>query len=89
MDDLNIPNTERNLSVPTLNLARTFKLTLPGPDNTTYRNELQHVIDSLHPDTKTSCTDGSGTDRGRGVGFIITKNNNNFIQYAQKLVQNP
>ena len=77
MDDLNIPNTERDLSVPTLNLARTFKVTLPGPDNTTYRNELQHVIDSLHPDIITCYTDGSGTDQGRGVGLIITTDNNN------------
>ena len=37
MDDLNIPNTERDLSVPTLNLARTFKVTLPGTDNSTYK----------------------------------------------------
>ena len=79
MDDLNIPNTERDLSVPTLNLARTFKVTLPGPDNTTYRNELQHVIDSLHPDIITCYTDGSGTDQGRGVGLIITTDNNKTI----------
>ena len=54
-------------------------MTLPGPDNTTYRNELQHVIDSLHPDIITCYTDGSGTDQGRGVGLIITTNKNNTI----------
>ena len=44
---------EKDLSIPTANLARTFKVTLPCPDNTTYRNELQHVTDSLHPGTMT------------------------------------
>ena len=68
MDDLNIPNTGGDHSVPTLNLARTFKVTLPVLDNTRYRNELQHVIiDSLHPDIITCYIDGSGTDQGRGV----------------------
>ena len=79
MDDLNIPNTERDLSIPTLNLARSFTVTLPGSNNTSYRNELQHVIDNLHPDIISCYTDGSGTDQGRGVGFIITTNNNNTI----------
>ena len=57
---------EKDLSIPTANLARTFKVTLPCTDNTTYRNELQHVTDSLHPDTMTCYTDGFGTDQDRG-----------------------
>ena len=33
----------------------------------------------LHADIITYYTDGSRTNQGRGIGFIITKNNNNTI----------
>ena len=45
----------------------------------TCRNEQQHDIDSLHPDTISHCSDGSSTESGRGVGLIITKTDNSTI----------
>ena len=59
-----------------MNLAHTLTMTLPGIENSAYRNQLRHITDNLRQNTILTCyKDGSGTEQCRGNGYIITTNN--------------
>ncbi|KAL5253960.1 hypothetical protein ACHWQZ_G013652 [Mnemiopsis leidyi] len=84
--DLNIPhNSERDLTVPSLNLQSNFTTTTPGDNPDTYRTQLQNIINETPEDWITCYTDGSKTEEGCGAGYIITTNNNNTILHEDSL----
>ena len=84
MKDLDIPlNSERDLTIPALNLEQNFTTTTPGDYPDIYKNQLQQSIDNTPSDTITCYTDGSKTDEGCGAGYIITTDNNNTIIHEE------
>ncbi|KAL5251355.1 hypothetical protein ACHWQZ_G016900 [Mnemiopsis leidyi] len=65
MKDLDIPlNSERDLTIPALNLEQNFTTTTPGDYPDIYKNQLQQSINNTPSDTITCYTDGSKTDKG-------------------------
>ncbi|KAL5251675.1 hypothetical protein ACHWQZ_G014720 [Mnemiopsis leidyi] len=84
--DLSIPhNSERDLTVPSLNLQSNVTTTTPGDNPDTYRTQLQNIINETSEDWITCYTDGSKTEDGCGAGYIITTNNNNTILHEDSL----
>ncbi|KAL5254449.1 hypothetical protein ACHWQZ_G014031 [Mnemiopsis leidyi] len=84
MKDLDISlNSERDLTIPALNLEQNFTTTTPGDYPDIYKNQLQQSIDNTPSDTITCYTDGSKTDEGCGAGYIITTDNNNTIIHEE------
>ncbi|KAL5260805.1 hypothetical protein ACHWQZ_G006740 [Mnemiopsis leidyi] len=83
--DLNIPhNSERDLTVPSLNLQSNFTTTTPGDNPDTYRTQLQNIINETPEDWITCYTDGSKTEEGCGTVQAITYACRQLTNYTDK-----